>query len=146
MDTTAAVDLLIAGAHALLPKYAGADRIRAALLFLSCAPDRVIDREILDRALKTGTIDTTTDCNGLGQLTSREMEVLRHVSDGRTNRQIASLLNLSVKTVANHMSSIFAKLDVTDRTQAALLMRSPQGSKGSHTAQIVTSIGRQTQK
>lgn len=51
-------------------------------------------------------------------LTAREVEVLRLVATGRTNPQIAAALVLSEKTVARHLSNIFAKLDVGSRTAA----------------------------
>lgn len=54
-------------------------------------------------------------------LTHREIEVLRQIASGRTNRQAASALNISEQTVKNHISHIFAKLDVTDRTSAVML-------------------------
>jgi DNA-binding NarL/FixJ family response regulator len=54
-----------------------------------------------------------------GGLTGREAEVLALVATGRTNREIAAALVLSHKTVARHLSNIFAKIDVTSRTQAA---------------------------
>ena len=52
-------------------------------------------------------------------LTEREVEVLRLVASGRSNPQIAATLVLSEKTVARHLSNIFAKIDVTSRTAAA---------------------------
>jgi DNA-binding CsgD family transcriptional regulator len=54
-----------------------------------------------------------------GGLTAREVEVLRLVASGRSNPQIAAELVLSEKTVARHLSNIFAKLDVGSRTAAA---------------------------
>jgi len=54
-----------------------------------------------------------------GGLTARELEVLRLVAAGRSNPQIAAELSLSEKTVARHLSNIFAKLDVGSRTAAA---------------------------
>lgn len=54
-----------------------------------------------------------------GGLTGREVEVLRLVAAGRSNPQIAAELVLSEKTVARHLSNIFAKLDVGSRTAAA---------------------------
>jgi DNA-binding NarL/FixJ family response regulator len=57
------------------------------------------------------------------ELTAREREVLDLLAAGRNNRQIAERLALSGKTVANHISSIFAKLQVADRTQAILRAR-----------------------
>lgn len=52
-------------------------------------------------------------------LTAREVEVLRHVAAGKTNPEIAAELCLSNKTIARHLSNIFAKLDITSRTAAA---------------------------
>ncbi|MFE9429256.1 response regulator [Kitasatospora sp. NPDC006697] len=53
-------------------------------------------------------------------LTEREREVLGHLADGRSNREIARALSLSEKTVKTHVSNILMKLDLADRTQAAL--------------------------
>ncbi|WP_245687303.1 response regulator [Streptacidiphilus griseoplanus] len=55
-----------------------------------------------------------------GALTEREQEVLGHIADGRSNREIARSLHLSEKTVKTHVSNILMKLDLADRTQAAL--------------------------
>jgi DNA-binding NarL/FixJ family response regulator len=52
-------------------------------------------------------------------LTPREVEVLRLVAAGKSNREIAADLYLSVKTVARHLSNIFCKIDVSSRTAAA---------------------------
>ncbi|HJU05943.1 MAG TPA: response regulator transcription factor [Nitrospiraceae bacterium] len=54
-------------------------------------------------------------------LTEREITVLRLVADGKTNKEIANALDLSEKTVKNHVRNIFHKLQVYDRTQAAIL-------------------------
>lgn len=53
-------------------------------------------------------------------LSPREMEILRYVTRGKTNKQIAQSLGISHQTVKNHVSSILTKLDVEDRTQAAI--------------------------
>ena len=56
-------------------------------------------------------------------LTDREREVLNLIARGETNADIASALTISVKTVRNHVSNIFSKLQVADRAQAALRAR-----------------------
>jgi DNA-binding NarL/FixJ family response regulator len=53
-------------------------------------------------------------------LTERELEIVRHLAAGRSNREIARAVFLSEGTVKNHVSSILAKLGARDRTQAAL--------------------------
>ncbi|GAA0904679.1 response regulator transcription factor [Virgisporangium aurantiacum] len=53
-------------------------------------------------------------------LTRRERDVLVEIARGRSNREIARVLNVSVKTVKTHVSAIFTKLGVADRTRAAL--------------------------
>jgi DNA-binding NarL/FixJ family response regulator len=57
------------------------------------------------------------------QLTAREHEVLDLIAAGRSNTELADQLFLSPKTVRNHVSNIFAKLQVADRAQAIVLAR-----------------------
>ena len=53
-------------------------------------------------------------------LTNRETQVLRHVSMGLKNREIGKSLGISVETVKEHVQNILRKLNVNDRTQAAV--------------------------
>jgi DNA-binding NarL/FixJ family response regulator len=53
-------------------------------------------------------------------LTDRELEVLRMLAGGFTNREIGSALNLSEGTIKNHVSAVLEKLNVRDRTRAVL--------------------------
>jgi DNA-binding NarL/FixJ family response regulator len=57
------------------------------------------------------------------ELTARELDILRLLARGRRTAQIAAELYLSPKTVSNNLTSIFAKLEVTDRTAAVLRAR-----------------------
>ncbi len=56
-------------------------------------------------------------------LSDRELDVLRLLADGRTNREIATCLFLAEGTVKNHVTNVLAKLNARDRTQAALRAR-----------------------
>jgi len=60
---------------------------------------------------------------GDGGLTAREVEVLRLVAEGLTNREIAERLFIAQKTVSVHVSNILGKLDASTRTQAATTAR-----------------------
>lgn len=56
----------------------------------------------------------------LSDLTKREIEVLKMVASGAFNKEIGSTLDISERTVKNHLSNIFKKIGVSDRTQAAV--------------------------
>jgi DNA-binding NarL/FixJ family response regulator len=58
--------------------------------------------------------------NSLEQLTKRELDVLKEIAKGKSNKEIASTLFITEKTVKTHVSNLLAKLEVADRTQAAL--------------------------
>ncbi len=59
----------------------------------------------------------------VGELTEREVEVLRLLTQGQANLEIARNLHISVTTVRSHVSSILMKLDASNRTQAAMIAR-----------------------
>ncbi len=56
----------------------------------------------------------------ISELTRREIDVLKMIVSGSFNKEIASTLNISERTVKNHVSNIFNKIEVSDRTQAAV--------------------------
>lgn len=60
------------------------------------------------------------DKEKIDSLTKRELEVLIQVANGMFNKEIAIILNISERTVKNHISNIFKKIEVNDRTQAAV--------------------------
>ena len=76
----------------------------------------VMARELVNeyKRIRSGVDDPRS------QLTGREKEVLKLLSKGMLNKEIANVLMISEKTVKNHISSIFRKLNVQDRTQAAV--------------------------
>ncbi len=58
--------------------------------------------------------------NPFSMLTKREQEVLQEIAKGRSNKEIAAELHITEQTVKTHVSNVLAKLEVDDRTQAAL--------------------------
>jgi two-component system, NarL family, response regulator LiaR len=91
-DLIAAIERTARGEAALHPRVASA-MMRALQLSQSSEPD---------------------------QLTTREMEVLKLIADGLSNALIAARLSISEKTVKNHVSHVLEKLQLSDRTQAAV--------------------------
>ncbi|HYC32527.1 MAG TPA: LuxR C-terminal-related transcriptional regulator, partial [Gemmatimonadales bacterium] len=83
---------------------------------LGAAPD--LERLAPKRGSDPGANDGTASGLTASGLTAREVEVLRLVAGGGTNRAIAAALGLSEKTVARHLSNIFVKLDVSSRAAA----------------------------
>lgn len=71
-------------------------------------------------ALNNRLVARDIDKDKIDSLTSRELEVLIQVANGLFNKEIAASLNISERTVKNHISNIFRKIEVFDRTQAAV--------------------------
>lgn len=71
-------------------------------------------------ALNSRLVARDVDKEKIESLTRREMEVLIQVANGMFNKEIATVLNISERTVKNHISNIFKKIEVSDRTQAAV--------------------------
>ena len=63
---------------------------------------------------------TATRARAIGTLTARELDVVRLIVAGKTNREIATQLSISTRTVENHIAAIFAKLGVHSRLQIAV--------------------------
>ncbi|MFB4212191.1 response regulator [Shouchella sp. JSM 1781072] len=76
---------------------------------------------VLDEKVQTQMISAfQTDEPLHHTLTNREKEILKLMSEGKTNQQIAEALFITIKTVKTHVSHILSKLDVADRTQAVV--------------------------
>jgi DNA-binding NarL/FixJ family response regulator len=74
-----------------------------------------VTRRVLDRMRQGPREDPT-----LASLSAREREILQHIAEGLTNRQIGTRIHLSEKTVKNYVSSMLSKLGLESRTQAAV--------------------------
>jgi DNA-binding NarL/FixJ family response regulator len=79
-----------------------------------------VTRRILDRFRDRLPAPATDRSRELAQLTERELEVVRHVARGLSNREIAERLGLAEPTVKTHVSHALLKLDLRDRAQAVV--------------------------
>ncbi|WMX47731.1 response regulator [Streptomyces roseicoloratus] len=113
------VPALRAGARGYVHKDIDPDALAAAIRSVH-AGHVLLQPEVAEALLSQ---DEQGQGGGTGRgstLTEREREVLGLIADGRSNREIARALVLSEKTVKTHVSNILMKLDLADRTQAAL--------------------------
>jgi two-component system response regulator DegU len=98
--------------------------VRAVLAGNYVVGDNVFDLAKLDRWLQPQTESAIRSYSDPGEpfqpLSGREMEVLIHMTQGLSNKEIANLLGISHQTVKNHVIAILRKLGVEDRTQAAI--------------------------
>jgi DNA-binding NarL/FixJ family response regulator len=113
-DSRRILDALEAGASGYLLKHAGPDELLGAIR-AAAGGDAPLDPKaarVLLESRKAGRPGR--------QLSAREEEVLRLVAGGLANKQIARKLEISERTVKAHLTNVFGRLGVTDRTQAAL--------------------------
>lgn len=111
---------LASGARGYVVKGAGHGAVVRAVHAVA-GGDTVLSGGVGRSALMSGTGSATTP--PFPQLTEREREVLALVARGHGNAVIARTLHLSTKTVQNHVSSIFGKLEVTSRAEAVARAR-----------------------
>lgn len=111
------VEAVRAGALSYLPKTTAVDRVVEAVR-AAARGESVLEPGIA--ALLVRQVREGDRRSPLSVLSPREREVLAELARGRSNRQIARGLTLSEETVKSHVSSILAKLNLADRTQAAI--------------------------
>ncbi len=107
---------LASGARGYLLKDAGPAEVAAAIL--AAARDEVFLDPAVARQL---TRDMVAPPTGVGALTQRERTVLVLVARGKTNKEIAGELVISERTARTHVSNVLRKLQLSSRTQAALV-------------------------
>ena len=112
---------LQAGATGYILKTAGADQVlnavRAAAAGGSVIAPSLAGKVLTEFRRMASKLDVES---GLGQLTETEMQILQLVASGRSNKEIASKMVLAESTVKNRLSVLFQKINVADRTQAAI--------------------------
>lgn len=106
------------GANGYILKDSGSSELKQAINLIMQG-ECYIQPSLLP-ALNSRLINRDIDKEKLESLTKRELEILTQVSGGMFNKEIANNLNISERTVKNHISNIFKKIDVSDRTQAAV--------------------------
>lgn len=104
-----------AGAAGYLTKDCGIDEVTAAIR-LAASGDTAISPNLAQALLDEGAMPA----DGEPVVSAREAEVLQLIAEGASPQEAATRLFISVKTVKNHLSSIYEKLDARDRTQAVL--------------------------
>jgi two-component system, NarL family, response regulator DevR len=120
-DEEAMLSAVFAGAHGYLLKEIGSESLLRAIRCVAAG------QSILDPAATRAMIDkmqsllASGTAGGADSLSSQEYRVLALVAQGKTNKEIATALDLSDKTVKNYLSNIFQKLRVTRRSQAAAI-------------------------
>lgn len=118
-DEEAVLSAIIAGASGYLLKQIRARDLVAALEAVGRGEsllDPAVTEKVLERVRR---IATGTFTDELAQLTQQEQKILLLVAEGKTNKEIASEVFLSDKTVKNYVSSILSKLNLERRAQAA---------------------------
>jgi two-component system, NarL family, response regulator LiaR len=115
---TEVIAALSSGADAYCVKGANVDRLLAAIAAAQEGAiylDPLIARQVIDH------LKPPSPSNNLGQLSQREMDVLKLMVEGRSNPEIADQLYLSPNTIKTHVRGIMNKLAVDDRVQAAVV-------------------------
>jgi DNA-binding NarL/FixJ family response regulator len=111
-----------AGARGYLVKGVEQEDILRAIRSVA-AGEAIFGPGVAQRVLGFLTAPRDSEPTPFPQLTAREREVLDHLAAGRNNHAIADRIGVSAKTVANNVSTIFAKLQVADRAQAIVRAR-----------------------
>jgi len=117
IDESLVFPALEAGALSYLLKTSQAHEIVDAIR-LAIKQEAVIEPKVATKML--GKIRHNNDQLPHEDLTTREMEVLILIGEGKTNQEIADELFIGIKTVKTHVSNVLSKLGVDDRTQAAI--------------------------
>lgn len=118
-DEEAVLSAILAGASGyLLKQIRGRDLVSA--LEAVGRGDSLLDPAVTERVLeRVRRIASGEERDELSELTAQERKILRLVADGKTNKEIATEVFLSDKTVKNYVSSILSKLNLQRRAQAA---------------------------
>jgi DNA-binding NarL/FixJ family response regulator len=118
-DPREVLDAVEAGASGYLLKSADVEEYLQAVRAVAGGRS-VVDPSVMGHLLERIRSPSTAD--RLGSLSAQELRILEHLAEGLSNRDIAERIGAAEKTVKNHVSTILRKLELENRTQAALLM------------------------
>ena len=118
-DQNYAIPVLEAGASGYLLKESNPDDVIRGIYKLMNG-EKIIHSKVTEELLAALHTNKQSENQPHHALTKREKEVLKEITNGKSNKEIASSLFITEKTVKTHVSNILAKLNVQDRTQAAL--------------------------
>ena len=118
-DDDSVLAAVLAGAHGYVLKAIDALSLIGAIRSVS-EGQSILDPAVTDRALAwLRGLAAGKDMPGVEKLSTQEERVLALVAEGQTNKEIATALDLSDKTVKNYLANVFHKLHITRRSQAA---------------------------
>jgi len=111
-----------AGADGYVLKRVGIDELIRIIRGFG-AGERVVSPYLVNLALGYDPLQMRSEPAGRPQLTVRELEVLKGLTQGKSNKEIGLSLHISSETVKSHVKSIYAKLEVKNRLEAATIAR-----------------------
>jgi DNA-binding NarL/FixJ family response regulator len=121
--------VLNAGASGYIPKSATAQTVVSALTLVLSG--NIYVPPLLVSAATRATDQAAGGQRSVSQLTDRQVDVLRYLRDGLSNKEISASLGIAEKTVKVHIAAIFKTLNVVNRTQAAkFLHEAPDATRG----------------
>ena len=106
------------GVEGYLLKDAGSAELKKAI-FSVYNNDKYIQPELAPM-LNQKLVERESDLDKIHSLTKREMQILKLIAEGLFNKEIGDRLNISERTVKNHVFNLFKKIGAADRTQAAV--------------------------
>src|SRR3954468_4451957 len=117
-DDEAVIASIMAGASAYLLKQTRGNQLADAIIAVSKG-ESLLDPQVTRRVLEQMRDMASAPPDKTAQLSENEMKILMAIAEGKTNREIASEVFLSDKTVKNYVSSILSKLNLKRRSEAA---------------------------
>ncbi len=122
-DPSMVDEAILAGAHGYLLKEINPGALARAIRTVA-GGQSVLDPQVTGRVLqlaRTGLPTGANDSNPLDKLSPQERRILALIAGGGTNKEVGLKLNLSEKTVKNYLSSVFVRLHVSRRAEAAAI-------------------------